>query len=414
MALDLAKSYKGRRDVAIILVDKNNYQTFTPALYEVASIYGIDHEHPFHTKLRGAVSILYSEIFRGKNIELIQAEVNHIDLEAKHVVTNNGTTLSFDFLVLALGSAASTFGVLGAEEYAFKFKTIENALMLNDKIEELYTEASKQNRPLPISILIGGGGFNGVELAAELSNCAVHIVHRHKITQQSCTMITLLEAGQTILPTISEKERLLIQKRLKNLGINILVNSRIREVGPNFVKLQDGGLLKGDLIVWSAGVKALDLFKKVNGLKLDERGRIWVDEFLRAKNRLDIFAIGDNIIFSDSTSQKPIPQMAYLAIEQGTMVAENITRTISEHTRKDPDEGKAVKLKSYKPGYNFWIAPVGGKNAVAHLGKWGTYSGFLGYLIRQAADLRYFLSVLPFWKGLKLFCEDVRVFSKND
>ena len=402
-ALDLSKKFKDRDDIRVVLVDKNNFQTFQPALYELASIYGVDHEHPYHTKLRGVISITFKDIFRGKNVELVQAEVSHIDLQAKHVVTSNGATINFDYLVLALGSVTHTFGVPGADEYAFKFKTVEDGLMVNDKIEQLYVEASQKNRPLPVNILIGGAGFNGVELAAEMSNCAVHIACRHAIAEQNCTNITLIEAGPAILPMVSDKERTIIQNRLKKLGINILVNSPIEEVGPDYVKIKNGNTLKGDLIVWSGGVKALDFFKTVAGLELDDRGRIFVNEFLQVKNQTHVFGVGDNIVFMDPKNQKPIPQMAFLAIEQGRIAAENIGRTVNG----------VGQLKKYQPDYGAWIAPVGGKNAVAHLGKWN-FSGFLGYLIREAADLRYFLNTLPLVRALKLFFEEVRVFSKND
>ncbi|MBI2669621.1 MAG: NAD(P)/FAD-dependent oxidoreductase [Candidatus Yanofskybacteria bacterium] len=402
-ALDLEKKLGDRGDVEITLVDKNDSQTFFPSLYEVASIYGIDHQHPFHTKLRGTVSIPFSDIFKNKKINLIQAEINHLDIQNKHVVTSNGATLDFDYLVLALGSVVSTFGVPGADEYAFKFKTIEDGLMLNDKIEELYIEASEKKRPLPINILIGGAGFNGVELAAELSNCTVHIACSHKITQQNCSAIALVEAGPAILPMISGKERDLIQKRLEKLGINLLVNSPIQEIGPDFIKLKNGNYLKGDLIIWSGGVKALDIFRTVDSLELDDRGRIFVNEFLQTKNYPNIFAVGDNIVFIDPKTQKPIPQMAFLAIEQGRVTAENIARIINGSS----------ELKKHKPAYDVWIIPVGGKNAVVHLGKF-TFSGFFGYLLREFVDLRYFLTILPFFKALKIFFRGVTVFSKND
>ncbi|MBI4160687.1 MAG: FAD-dependent oxidoreductase [Candidatus Yanofskybacteria bacterium] len=408
-ALDLSKKFAGRKDVQITLVDKNDSQTFSPALYEIASIYGIDHEHPFHSKIRGAVCIPYRDILGSKNMELVQAEISHIDLEQKHVVTSAGNTLEFDYLIIALGAVASTFGIPGAEEYAYKFKTVEDGIMLNDKMEDLYIETGRGERKAPINILIAGAGFNGIELAAELSNCTVHVAHRHGITHRQCATITLIEAGPAILPMVSEANRRTIEKRLKELGINVLVNSPVEEVGSDFVKIKNSGTLSGDLIVWSAGVKSLDLFSRVEGLELDERGRIFVDDFLRVKNRKNVFAIGDNTIFLDAQNNKPVPQMAFVAIKQGGTAAKNIYELITAG-----GDDKNADLRRYVPGYNFWIAPVGGKNAVAHLGKWGTYSGFLGYVLREAADMRYFLSILPLWKGLKLFYEDIKVFSRND
>ena len=109
------------------------------------------------------------------------------------------------------------------------------------------------------------------------------------------------------------------------------------------------------------------------------------------------------MVFKKKATKKPIPQMAFVAIEQGKVAAESILRLINN----------SHELKKYEPNYNIWIAPVGGKYAVAHMGS-STFSCFAGYILRELADLRYFLSILPFWKGLRLFYEDVRVFSKND
>ena len=133
-----------------------------------------------------------------------------------------------------------------------------------------------------------------------------------------------------------------------------------------------------------------------------------VDEHLRAKNHADIFAIGDAMIFVDPKNQKPVPQLAYAAIEQGRVAAGNISRLI-----KTGNDRQLARLAAYKPFYSVWIAPVGGKYAIAHVGNW-TFSGYLGYLVRQIVDFRYFLTTLPILKAIKLFLTDVRVFAKND
>lgn len=411
-ALDLNKKLGHRKNIKIILADKNNAQTFYPALYEVASVFGVDHEHPYHTRIRGMIAIPYSEIFKGTKIELIQAQINLIDIGAKHVVTANGMTINFDYLIMALGVAASTFGVPGAEEYTFKFKSIEDGLMLSDKLEELFNAAGQDGHSPHINILIGGAGFTGVELASELANCTAHVAHRHKITQRNCASITLIESAPAMLPTVSDKERAKIKKRLIGLGVNIMENSVIEEVMPDSLKLKNGQILKGDLIIWSAGLKALDMFKTVNGLELDDHGRILVNEYMQAKNYNTIFAIGDNIIFIDPKNKKPIPQMAFVAIEQGSIAAENIARLVEESVPGEEISRKS-DLESYKANYDVWIAPVGAKYAWAHLGGWGI-GGFFGYIIRELVDLRYFISILPFFKALKLFFEDIRVFSQND
>ena len=407
-ALDLDWKLRRRRDVKIILIDRANGQTFYPALYEVASIFGIDHQHPYHTKLKGTICIPYAEIFAGTKIQTVQAEVIAVNLEDRHLTTTGFNLYPFDYLVIALGSVPSTFGVPGAEEYAYKFKTIEDGLALADKIEELFTSIEKNERAVPVKIIVGGAGFTGIELVAELSNCIGHVAHRHKISRRGCTAITLIEAGPEMLPMISDRERSLIKVRLVKLGVNVLADSPIVEVGPNFVKLKDGRQLEGDIVIWSGGVQAPELAKKINGLERDEKDRIMVDDWLRVKNHHEIFGVGDATAFLDPKTQKPVPQLAYVAGEQGKVAAENIARLIS-------GGGKAtIPLEKYQPFYDTWVTPVGGKYAVAHLGRGITVSGFWGYLLRQLINLRYFLSILSLPQALHLFFSNIKVFSEND
>ena len=373
-----------RKDIRITLIDKNPAQTFYPNLYEVASIYGMDHQHPYHTKLRGTIGIPYEEIFSGTRINVITAEVIEVNLAAQHVLTAGFNLHPFDYLVIALGAVPSTFGVPGADEYAFKFKSVEDGLLLADKIEEFSHGAGNGTKP---RIIIGGGGFTGVELATELARRAV---------------ITVVEAGPVIMGPIGERERLLIQRRLHDLGITVLVNAPIAEVKPNQVKLQDGAKLSADIIIWSGGVKASAMMRQIAGLMLDDKDRIMVNGSLQTLHHPNVFAVGDNNIFTDQRVGRPVPQVAPVAIAQGKVAAENIARLIG-----------GIKLEEYKPEYSAWVTPVGGKQAVAYVGK-RSYSGWTGYLIRQAIDLRYYFSVLPFWQAFKLYLGDIEIFSRND
>lgn len=411
-ALDLDKKLGQSKDIRIILIDKENAQTFYPALYELASIVGVNHEHPYHSKLKGMIGIPYSKILKKTRVELIQGQIDRIDLEGKQVATDSGMIINFDYLIIALGTTVSTFGVPGAEEYAFKFKSIEDGLMLSDKLEQFFNAVGKDGTGLPVKILVGGAGFTGVELASELASYSMHVARRYKLSQNGFVKITLLEAAPTMLPAVSNKERVKIKNRLNQLGITVMENSPIEEVMLNSVKLKNGSLLIGDIIIWSAGTKPLELFKETKDLELDDRGRIIVNEYLQAKNCNSVFAIGDNIIFIDPKNNKPVPQMAYIAIEQGSIAAENIVRIIEKQI-PGKEIPHVMNLKSYKPYSDLWIAPVGAKYALFHIGRWGI-GGFAGYVLREMVDLRYFINTLPLTKALKIFFENIRVFSRND
>ncbi len=402
-ALDLNKKLGNRSDINITLVDRNNYQIFYPSLYEVATAFVL-HDDPFNMRLRSTISIPFSEIFTGTKVETIQAEVTGIDLGTSKVSTQGGRVLDYDYLVLAFGAEVSTFGIPGVSEYAYKFKTVDDAIMLFQDIEEIYKTANESK--LPIKYLVIGAGFTGIELAGELSLCTAHIAHKHKIYQDNCTKLMLVEAAPQMLPMVSDQERDLIKKRLSQLGVEVMENTAIAEViDNNTVKLKDGKTLNGDFIIWSAGVKAPEMLKSVAGLGLNPAGRLIVNESLQTERR-NIFAIGDSMIFTDPKTQKPVPQMAYMAIKQGAVVAENITQMIEKSDTN-------LKLKNYEPTASVWVAPVGGKYGVAHAG-FHTFKGFTGYLIRELIDARYFLSILSIPKALKLISARLSVFLKND
>ncbi len=398
-ALNLERFLGGH--VEITLIDQNSYHLFVPALYEVASAYGSNHD-PFAMALRKSIAIPFSQIFEGKKINFVQASVRHIDLRGQIVTTASDHAFSYDYLVLALGSQTADFGIPGVYEYACQFKTIEDGLMVNQKIKTLFHQAASAGHTLPLKVFICGAGFTGIELAGELALLARKI-SRHLKLPSRALHIYMFEAASTILPLISDRERAMIRNRLTRLGVIVMENATIESVGDGEVKLKNGQMMKGDLVIWTAGIQANKLLQSVEGLELTPRGKIITGEHLHLSNYKNMFAVGDNIEFIDHKTQKPIPALAYLAVDHGNIVAQNIQRSINGN-----------ELKIHKPFYDLWIAPVGGTWAVAHLW-WGIcVSGFLGWVVRELSDLRYFLSILPFGKALKLFFYDLRIFSKNN
>ena len=387
--------------VQIALVDRNSYHLFLPSLYEVASICGIKKD-PFAVKIRETICIPYGKIFSEKNINFIQAEISTVDLKSKSIRTKGDEVLPYDYLVIALGSQTADFGILGVREYAYQFKNINDAIAINEKIEKLIKKISFEEKMSPLKILIGGAGFTGVELAAEIS-CYVNKMYRKNRIRNRRAEITLIEAGSKILSMVSENERRIIYKRLTELGVVLMENSPIEEVGTDFVKLKSGQTLEGDMIIWTAGIKANDFLRSIIDLPLTEKGKIIIDENLQIEKWKNVFAVGDNQEFIDPKTQKPVPALAYTAVDQGKVVAENIYNLLN---------GK--KLKKYKPFYGVWIAPVGGKFALAHL--WGGWlvTGFMGWLVRGLVDLRYLISILSFRKAINIFWQEITMFTKND
>src|SRR3989344_1030151 len=192
-ALDLEKKLKNKAQ--IILIDKNGYHLFLPALYEVASAYGVKRD-PFAVRLKKSICIPYHDIFEGRNIEFVQDEVTGADFGAKKVFAD-ARAFEYDYLLIALGSQTNDFGILGVREYAYQFKSIEDALMINKALDKLINDCADSRREQsagPVKIFICGGGFTGVELAAEISCCAKKISRSYKIKRR-CYALTLFESG---------------------------------------------------------------------------------------------------------------------------------------------------------------------------------------------------------------------------
>ena len=403
VALDLEKKLKKEiksGEAQITIIDKNSYHLFVTSLYEVASATGIKKD-PFAIRLRKSVSLPYADIFENKDVNFVQAEIKEVDLENKLVVTNGGNKQEYDYLVIALGSQSADFGIPGVKEYAYKFKTLEDALLINDKITSFMNDAAEGKSSLPLDILIGGAGFTGIEVASELACCAKSIARSCGLKGR-CSSVVLFEAGPKILPMVPEKERKKILNRLTKHGVMIMENSAIEEVGLDFIKLKNGQTIKGDMVVWTAGVRPNEIMASIKGLPVTEKGKIIVEDNLSVRGFKNIFAIGDAAEFIDPVTKKPIPAMAFIAYKEGEIAAENIIKTI-----------KGKNLKNYKPAYNVWIAPVGGKYAVAYLGGF-VVAGFMGWIVRNLVDLRYMMQVLSPLKALTVFWEEMTLFTKND
>jgi len=403
-ALDLERKLApnlSKGEAEITLVDKNGYHLFTPDIYEVASAYGIKRD-PFAVQLKRTICIPYADIFAKKHINFIQAEITEVDLIGNKVKTGGGHTVEYDYLVFALGSEAADYNIPGVKEYAHQFKTLEDSLFINKSLDELSEQFKSGNRTEPFSFLICGGGFTGVELAAELGCCSKVIKDKCKLRGR-CSNISLFEAGPKIMSVIPEKERKIAKERLTDLGIMIIENSPIEEIGSDFIKLKSGQKVNGDLIIWTTGIKPNRIISEVKNLPLSQSGKITTEITLHVKGYQNIFAVGDSAEVIDPKTQRGIPALAYVAVNQGKIVAGNIFNSINNK-----------KMVNYKPFYDISIVPIGGKYAVAHL--WGGWiiKGFWGWIIRQLVDIRYLLSIFPINKTLDIYWNEVTIFSRND
>jgi NADH dehydrogenase len=392
-ALDLAHylAHENDDDYEIILIDRKDYQTYSSGLYEAATT---EHALIDAKKVKRTVAIPFEEVFGKSRVKVFKAYIEGIDLDNGKIVTDS-RILPFDYLVIAMGSIADFYGIPGLEKFSFPLKSLEDAIMIRNRVEEIVTKKDSG------SIIVGGGGFAGAEFAGELVNliqkeCAHHGKDPKKFK------LTVVEGGTNYLPGLPENVSKQVNARLSGMGIATKFSTLITEAGKDFAMLNKTERMDCDLLVWTGGVRSCKL-PLINCLvDCDKKDRVIVSDFLNLKKHERVFVAGDNGCFLDPVTKKPVAQTAQEAIHQGKLVAKNVYRMI-----------KHKPLWPYHPAPMRFIIPVAGKHAVLYT-QYLVIGGFAGWLTRRFADLRYFLTILPIFKALKLWMFENKIFMKND
>ncbi len=367
-ALALKKQLK-KLDAEITLIDRQSYHLFTPSLYEVASS-----EAP-----QGNIAIPFVKIF-GNKVSLIKATISKIDTVGSKVTLSDNREISYDYLVSCLGSQSAYFGIPGLQENSLPLKTLAEAMGVKMKLHASFTEEKTVENPL--RVFIGGGGFSGTELAAEIVNHRDSICKAHHRDKRSFE-VNIIEGSDRLLSTLDHVASKLAKDRLEKNLVKTYLNSFIEKVDDKKIYIKDGPQLDYDLLVWTGGVVPNSLAKE-NNLPIDKRGGLLVNSYLQVENLPNVFAAGDNAFYFDLLTNKPAPGVAQVAEDEGRLAGENVANAVA---------GKP--LKSYKLRHFGYIVPLKGRFAVAELNVIHLH-GFLGWVLQQIVFLRYLLGILPF------------------
>lgn len=368
-ALDLDDYLLGRNDFEITLVDNKGYQYYPAGLYKAA----IGEQ---------SITIPYAEIFAQTRVKFIKAYIDRIDIARACVVTDL-KILPFDYLVIAMGSISDFGSIPNLDKYSFTLKSLEDARMIHGRLEDLVANRDRAR------IVIGGAGFAGVELAGTLRDFLQRECGRLNKDLNNFQVL-IVEGGTNCLPGLSEKVSALVASKLSQISVATRFSSLITEVGKDFVILNMKQRLDYDLLIWTGGVRSNRLPTDL-GLEYDKKDRILTTPSLNLPSCPNVFVAGDNLCFMDPHTKKLGLPTTLAAKRQGARAAKNIYRLI--------------RGKPLRPYY-----PTGASFSIALPGQYAIYftpnlmvSGFGGWLIRQLADLRYFLSVLPVKKALSLW-----------
>ncbi|KKU98599.1 MAG: FAD-dependent pyridine nucleotide-disulfide oxidoreductase [Candidatus Jorgensenbacteria bacterium GW2011_GWC1_48_8] len=406
-ALTLEKKLKKLRvknDYEIILVDKEPHHTFTPLLYEAATT---SKNLADYVELKSLVSFPFAELFKDKNIRVVNDVILHIDT-AEGLVHLKQSKIRFEYLVVALGAETNYFNMFGLEENALPLKTFMDAIRLRDAIWRRAEEGAERLR-----VVIGGGGSTGVELASEIKEWTCELQEE---VNKSCNIdVMIIEGSKNILPGFDGRVVRKVEKRLKKIGVAIVRDEKVDKVTQKDIILESAEKIAYDILVWAGGVKAVPLTEKMP-LKKEKRGRIeimggleCIPESPDLKIYGKIYAVGDAACIINPKTNLPVPQVARAAITQGKIAAKNIIEDI----KKQNFLSKKIKQYVYKPMNYPYIVPVGGKYAVAKIGLI-VISGLLAWIFKGVVELNYFLSIMNPFKALKIWLHGLRVFIQND
>lgn len=297
----------------VTLVDRHNFQTFLPLLYQVSTA-GLAADHVAYP-IRGAL--------RKTKVKFRMGSPISVDHKNKTVKLDSSEVLEFDYLIVALGSATNDFGIEGVAENALGMKTVNEALNIRSEIMRRFEDLCRFEDDTKFSITVIGGGPTGVEMAGAIAE-----LKRGPLTSDNAAAaknidVYLVEAGARLLPALSPKLSERTKKDLEKLGVKVLTNAAVREVKPRQILFADGNKIPSEVTVWAAGVQGEPAMKKLS--IPTAAGRISVDQTLQVTNYPYIFAIGD-ISGAKGKDGRFLPMVAPVAMQQARFVAKQIQR----------------------------------------------------------------------------------------
>jgi len=359
--LACAKKLRESDSHSVTLIDRNPYQLFSPLLYQVAtaSLPEDDIAFPVRTAY--------------KDVQFLRAEVTNIDATKKELMLSNGKTISYDDLILAVGSEGTTFGIPGVAENAFQMKSVGDAREIRHSLLSAYENVEDGLSPLEsLNVVIVGGGPTGVELAGAVKELQ-HEIHREFEHIAPKATVTLLEAGPRLLPTFHPHSSRYTLKTLTKMGVHVQVNAAVVEATPRSLRLADGSEIVAGTRIWAAGVVAPSHWKFLG--ETDRGNRIKVNSHLQISD--SIWIVGDVASFPDSDG-RPLPMVAPVAIQQGKHVARQIRRR---------ESSKPLEVFKYRDKGQ--MATIGRRKAVVEMRSWLRFQGSLAWLTWLALHLAY-------------------------
>lgn len=354
----------------VTLISDQDCFRYYPGLYRTAT---------GHSKRESCIAteVLVHDL---KNVTFKQGKIKKINRRAQVITLEDDTKIEYDDAILALGVITSYFGIPGMQEFSHGLKTVEELDRLRQDLHEEFVDDRMPDK----NYVVVGAGPTGVELSASLRSYLQQIAVWHK-ARSNKIRLELIEAAPRILPRSQERASRIVTRRLEKLGIKVMTNRKVE--GETADKLMvNGKPIETRTVIWTAGVTNNPFYaENATEFELNERGKVKVNQYMQVDDHL--YVIGDN-------ADMPYSGLAQTAVRDARYVADQLMR--QAHGRK---------LRPYYQKRPISVIPVGANWAVVEYGKI-VFGGWLGGLMRWAADLVAYSDIMPFSQAFNLWRND--------
>jgi NADH dehydrogenase len=400
-AVDLSKTLGARGEAEITLVSDQNYFLFTPLLPQIASS-NIDPRH---------IAQPIRDLRGRRDFRFVRASVRDLDLDRREVhldiygdLDKGADTLAFDYLVISPGSRSDYFGIPGARENTWDFKSLEDAVTLRERVLDLCEHADHtvdaDIRRRLLTFVIVGGGYTGIELVTELHDLLFsYVAKKYRGVRAEDIHLVVLEAGPAVLRGVHPKLAAHSLRRLAKKGIEVRTNTPAARCFRGGVEVKGGEIIPSYTVIWTAGVRAHEMVESLPGPR-DRIGRAIVSQQLQLDGHPEVFVAGDS---AAATEALDAPRVAPVAIDQGRLAARNIAHAVHGEPLENyryVSKGMLVSL-----GMNYAVVSVGGLR----------FSGYFAWLfwnvihLYKLVGLKKQLQVAVDWTLGEIFPRDAAI-----
>jgi NADH dehydrogenase len=354
-------------EAEVILVNQNPYHYVTTKLHEPAA----------GTLDPSYARVSLDDVIDPHKITFIEDRVTKLDVEKQQVHLDKSEPLSYDYVVFGLGSAPETFGIKGLLENAYFIRNLDGVRLIREHMEHLFAQYHTQEKESqePLTIVVGGAGFTGVEYVGELVDRIPKLCEQYNVPREQVRLVNV-EAAPTVLPGFDQDLIDYAVKYLEGKGVEFRINTPIEECTPEGVVLKGGEKITSNLVVWTGGVRGNALLEETSIETM--RGRVKVDEYLRAPGYDNVFIIGDNsLIFNEN--ERPYPPTAQMATQQGQHLAKNLLAYL-----------RGGEMKPFHFHFKGTLASLGKGAAIGIVGEKKLFGKLASFLKRVNDWLWYF------------------------